>query len=115
MCIFLCVSLVGIISLGLYGNSADIEYLSYNQLLWLKIFSFVTYAVIAVFTYRGVKIVRWLMAAIILLSGIRASILGLFRIGWHQYFIKPSFIVLGLYFIFGGIVLLRLKNERILT
>jgi hypothetical protein len=111
ICIFLCVIFLGIISLGLFGNYTVIQYLSYNQLLILKILSFVTYSVIAFFTYRGVKIARWLMAAIILISGIHAFILSMFGTGWHQYIMKPSFIILGIYFIFGGIVLFRLKTE----
>lgn len=115
MCIFLCISLIGIISLSLFRNLADNQPLPYNQLLGLKMLSFIIYAVITYFTYKGVKIVRWLMAAIVLLTGIYAAILGIFGIGWHQYFLKPYFIVFGLYFIFGGIVLFRMKNSGFLT
>jgi len=115
ICIFLCVSLVGIISLGVYGNSTDIKHLPYNKLLGLKILSFVTYSVIAYFTYRGLKVVRWIMATIILLAGIHATFLGIFVVGWHQYFLKTYFTVFGLYFIFGGFFLFRLKNSEFLT
>jgi len=100
-------------------SNGNRRYGQYNQLLGLKILSFIIYAVIAYFTYKGVKIVRWLMAAIVLLTGIHAAILGIFGIGWHQYFLKPNFIVFGLYFIFGGIVggivLFRIKNSEFLT
>jgi hypothetical protein len=115
MCIFLCTSLIGIISLCLFKNLAVNKPLSYNQLLGLRILSFLIYTVIAYFTYKGVKIIRWLMAVIILLTGIHASFLGIFMIDWHQYFFKPYFIVFGLYFIFGGITLFRLKKNEFLT
>ena len=114
ICIFLCINLIGIISICLFKELADNHPLPYNQLLGLKILSFITYAVIAYFAYKGVKIVRWLMATIVLLTGMHASLLGIFGIGWHQYFLKPYFTIFGLYFIFGGIVLFRLKKNEFL-
>ena len=115
MGIFLIISLIGIINLILFRNLAGNQFLPYNQLMGLKILSFVTYSVIAYFTCRGVKVVRWLMAAIILLTGIHATFLGIFGVGWHQYLLKPYFTVFGVYFIFGGIVLFRMKNSGFLT
>ena len=112
---FLVVSLIGIINLCIFNESANNHPLPYNQLLGLKILSFITYAVTAYFTKKGVKLVKWLMAAFILLSGIHAAVLGIIGIGWHQYFLKTYSTVLGLYFIFGGIVLFRVSISEFLT
>ena len=108
--VFLSVSLIGIIGFIFYKDLAYTVSLPYNLLFALKILSFTAYAVIAYFTFKGIKIFRWLMAVIVLLTGIHGSILGILGIEWRQYFIKPYFIVLGLYFIFGGIVLFRLNK-----
>jgi len=111
MGVFLGMSLLGIVSSCLFKEIADNQPLPYNQLLVLKILAFITYAVMACFTYKGIKIASLLMGAIILLTGIHVAFLGICRIGWHQYFLKPYFTVFGLYLIFGGIVLSRLKNR----
>ena len=81
----------------------------YQQHLILKLLSFVTYAVLAFLTYKGIKLIRWLMAVLILLSGISMATGGLFIIEWDQSFLKPFTILFGLYFVFGGISLFRLK------
>ena len=113
--IFLCVNLIGLIGFFLFGKTEENQALPYNQMLGIKILSFITYTVIVYFTYKGVKIVRLLMAAIILITGINGIFLGIFRTDWHQYFLKPYFTILGFYFIFGGITLFRYKKNEFLT
>ncbi len=109
LCTFLAFFLFGLISFVVDKDSGNIQSLPYQQHLILKLLSFFTYAVLAFFTYKGIKIIRWVMAVIILLSGIPMAAGGLFGIEWDQYFLKPFAIVFGLYFVFGGISLFRLK------
>ena len=113
--IFLGVNLIGLIGFFLFGKLLGNQTLPYNQTLGIKILSFITYVVIVYFTYKGVKIVRLLMAAIVLLTGINGIFLGIFRIDWQQYLLKPYFTILGLYFIYGGIALFRYKKDEFLT
>ncbi len=109
---FLAVLLVGLTSFVVHKDSGNIQSLSYQNHFVLKLLSFITYAVLAFFTYKGIKLIRWLMAVLILLSGISMAASGFFGIEWDQYFLKPFAVVFGLYFVFGGISLFRLKNVK---
>jgi len=108
--IFLAVSLIGIIGLIFFKDLTNDKPSPYNQLLSLKILSFLTYAILAFFTHKGIRFIKWVMALIILLTGIHATALGIFGIEWRQYFVKPFFIIFGIYFVYSGIVLFRSKR-----
>ena len=72
--------------------------------------------IIAYLFYRGIKIFTWLMAAILLFTGIGATFAGIFKIEWHQYFTKSHLLIFGIYFVFGSVVLIRdarIRKERV--
>ena len=89
------------------GRNPDNENIPYEKLLLLKSVSFLTYLLLVYLTLKNIKLVTWLMAAVLLLTGVGSTILGIFRIDWEQYVVKPYFVIMGLYFIFGSIALLR--------
>ena len=105
--IFLTVHLLGVIWLLVTGGYPDNENIPYEKLLLLKSVSFLTYLLLVYLTLKNIKLVTWLMAAVLLLTGVGSTILGIFRIDWEQYVVKPYFVIMGLYFIFGSIALLR--------
>ena len=90
--------------------------MSYEKLLLLRSASFLTYLTLAYLSYKGIKIVTWLMATILLFSGLGATFTGIFRIEWHQYFMKSHFLIFGIYYVFGSVVLIRdpiMRKERV--
>ena len=105
--IFLAVHLLGVIWLLVTGGNPGNENIPYEKMLLLKSGSFLTYLLLVYLTLKNIKLVTWLMAAVLLLTGVGSTILGIFRIGWEHYVVKPYFVIMGLYFIFGSIALLR--------
>ena len=105
--IFLAVHLLGVIWLLITGGTSENQKLSYEKLLMLKSASFLIYSLLVYLTLKNIRLVTWLMAAALLLTGAGATFLGIFRIDWGQYFVKPFFIIFGIYFIFGSIALIR--------
>lgn len=100
--VFLNIYLLGILWLVFTGKSTHLEYMSYKQLLMAKLVSFGVYLSLAYLSLKNIKIVTWILAVLIVLSGTGATLLGVFRIDWSQFLMKPSFIVFGLYFVVGG-------------
>ena len=66
----------------------------------------IVYAALAFLTFRGNKIAMWIVTVSVLLSGIGTFLIGVFLIAVNQGAMKAAFILLGLYFIYGGIKLL---------
>jgi hypothetical protein len=105
--IFLAVHLSGMIRLLLTGRESDHQNIPFEKLLLLKSGAFFIYALLAYFTLKDIKLVAWLMAAIIFLTGVVFTFAGVFRIEWHQYIVKAYFITSGIYFVFGSFLLIR--------
>ncbi|OPY75704.1 MAG: hypothetical protein A4E64_01817 [Syntrophorhabdus sp. PtaU1.Bin058] len=94
---YLCIITVQLFySIGLKGIQNSTIYL-----LMLIVYSILTFL-----TFRGNKIAAWVVIVSILLSGIGAFLIGIFFITINQVTIKVTFILLGLYFMYGGIKLL---------
>ena len=114
--VFLSLQLFGIIWLLFTGEADALDYMSFEKLLLLRSASFLTYLTLAYLSYRGIKIFTWLMAAILLFSGIGATFAGIFKIEWHQYVMKSHLLIFSIYFIFGSVVLIRdpvMRKERV--
>ena len=114
--VFLSLYLFGIIWLLFTGEADALDYMSTEKLLLLRLASFLTYLTLAYLSYKGIKIFTWLMAAILLFSGIGATFAGIFKIEWHQYVMKSHLLIFGIYFIFGSVVLIRdpvMRKERV--
>jgi len=105
--VFLFIYLFGIISLIITKKTPGFDYIHYKQLLLTRSVSFLTCLTFAYLAYRGVRIITWIVAIFLLGFGCGTSMLGVFKIGWSQYILKFNFIIFGIYFIFGGIVLIR--------
>ena len=105
--VFLSQYLLGIMWLLFTRDANALKYISYEKLLILKTASFFIYLTLAYFSYRGFKIVSWIMAVILMCYGLRAIFVGLFRIEWHQYLVKSHLLIFGIYFIFASVVLIR--------
>ena len=114
ICIFLGVYIIGILSFILFGETGKIKYLSYSQILGLKLLSLLTYAIILYFIYKGVRVAQWFMALIIFFSGVHSLMVGFLGSNWNQYLIKTIFMIIGIYFIYGGIVIFRFKDDKII-
>ena len=89
-----------------------IEYPAY--LSELRLVAFVVLAFIAFFAARDSKTALWIVGIYLLLTNIFTIVFGLI-IPFHQYILKTVAIILGCYFTFGGVVLikraLRLKRN----
>jgi hypothetical protein len=104
--------LISIAWLLISNNANALEYMSFNKALLLRAAALIIYFIIAFLSFKGFKFATWLMVAILLFTGIGNAALGLFRIGWDQYILKPYFAVLGLYFIFGASALVFYAAKR---
>jgi len=67
----------------------------------------VVYSTLTFLAFRGNKIATWIVIISVLLSGIGTFMIGVFLIAVNQAAMKTIFVLLGLYFIYGGIALLR--------
>ncbi len=66
----------------------------------------IAYSTLSFLTFRGNKIATWIVIASVLLSGVGSFLIGVFLIPISEVAMKAIFILLGLYFIYGGIELL---------
>ena len=71
--IFLAVHLLGVIWLLVTGENTENQNIPYEKLLLLKSFSFLTYVLLVFLTLKNIKLVTWLMAAALLLTGIGST------------------------------------------
>ena len=74
---------------------------SMPYLLMLLVYSALTF-----FAFRGNKIAAWIVIISVLLSGIGTFLIGVLLVTANQAAMKTIFVLLGLYFIYGGIALL---------
>ena len=110
---FISINVFGLLEFVFFKELAHDTPLPYEQYLLIKIASLTVYSIFAYFTYKDIKLIRWLMALIILLTGLIGVLMGVFKIDWHQYFLKPYFIIFGIYFIYGGMILFRSSNSLV--
>ena len=66
----------------------------------------IVYSTLIFLVFKGNKIATWIVIVSVLLSGVGAFLIGVFLIAVNQATMKVTFILLGLYFICGGIKLL---------
>jgi len=76
-----------------------------------RIGGFLLYSVFTYLALKKNKIALWIMAISIFVPGVLGFITGVFFVSISQYLIKPLFIIISAYFIFGGIILLPLKKN----
>lgn len=67
---------------------------------------------LTVFTGKGSQIAARLMGLLLLVSGIGAVVVGVVVFPLAEYMLKTANIVLGLYFTYGGILLLAPEKKR---
>ena len=64
------------------------------------------FVLLAVLAYRNIKVGTWLMAFILLFTGVGGFLMGAFLISFSQYLMTSFFILVGLYFTYGGVLLI---------
>jgi hypothetical protein len=84
-----------------FANGEDLTYLP-----WLRLGSVVLLIIASYFAIKGNQVALWIMG-ILLIFNIFAVIGGLLLIPIHQYVLKFVAIILGGYFVYGGIVLIK--------
>lgn len=104
--VFLSVYSAGLIWLIVTGKSDALEYMSYKKLIVAKFLSFSIYLLLSYLSLRNIKIATLIMAVLILLSGAGSTLMGVFRVSWNQFILKPYFVIFGLYFTFGAVSLI---------
>ncbi len=67
----------------------------------------VSYFVLSYLTYKRNIIAGWAMVIFLFLSGISSILFGIFAVPVAQYMIKFFSVILGAYFSYGGIILLK--------
>ena len=110
--LFLLMNFIGVIWLLYTGKSPALEYMSLKKLLLLKTAALIIYLLFVYLSLRNIKFITWLMVCILLFSGLGTASLGIFRVEWTQYFLKPYFTVFGIYFIFGAVTLIYYGVKR---
>ena len=87
----------------------------FEKLIALRFAALLIYALLAYLTLKNFKIAVWLMAAVLVIIGTGTSILGLFIVGFQQYIFKLFSVIIGVYFVSGGIMLpknrLKMVNQ----
>lgn len=85
-----------------------------GQAVGFKFLDLITIILLVFFTDKDKIVAKWILAALILFSGVHGFIMGIFAVPLSQYVLKPLFIILGIYFSFGGILLIKkTKNKEI--
>lgn len=103
---FIFVQVFGLIWLVVSGKTSSHNYMSFDNFLLLKIATLLFYLLLVYLSLKNIKVVTWILAAILLYSGVGSSFIGIFRIEWYQYFLKAYFFIFGIYFIFGSVALI---------
>ena len=76
-------------------------------LIAARTLALVSYFVLAYLTYRRNIIAGWAMVFFLFLSGISSILFGLFAVPIAQYILKLFGVILGAYFLYGGIILFK--------
>ena len=66
-----------------------------------------SYFVLSYLTYKRNVIAAWVMVILLLLSGVTTFSIGILTVPIAQYMIKYLYIIMGAYFLYGGIILLK--------
>jgi ribose/xylose/arabinose/galactoside ABC-type transport system permease subunit len=64
------------------------------------------YSTLTFLAFRGNKIAAWIVIISVLVSGIGTFLIGIFLVAVNQVAMKSIFVLLGLYYIYGGVTLL---------
>jgi len=75
-----------------------------------RVVGFLVPVLLAILTYKKIKVALWLMAFTLLVGGISGFLVGVIHVPMSQYYFKPIAIILGLYFTYGGIMLIKDKQ-----
>ena len=83
-----------------------------DTVFFARISKFLLCCVLTYMALKKYKIIIWIMAIWIYVTGVSGFIAGVFFVSISQYLLKPFSILISAYFIFGGIILLPLKREQ---
>ena len=109
---FLLTYLISIAWLLFSDTSSALLYMSFNQALLIRVGAFLIYLMFSYLSVRNIKFATWIMVLVLLYTGLGNTALGLFRVGWDQFILKPYFIIFGIYFIFGAVTLIYYATKR---
>jgi hypothetical protein len=102
---FLLVNFITLLAFVLHGESTRRRFLSYHEQVAFRSAAFVIYSLIAFLAYRGSRFFTLVMCLFLVVTGVLGLALGVLGVNWHQYFLKLYFIALGVYFVYGSVVL----------
>ena len=78
-----------------------------------RIFGLAVPVLLTFFAIKEFRFAQWLMALTVLVAGVSGLFTGLFLVPFSQYFLKVIFIILGIYFSYGGYILVKTTKEKI--
>jgi hypothetical protein len=107
---FLLVNFIGLLAFVLDGKSTRHPFLPYHEQVAFRGAVFVMYSMIAFLSYRGSRFFTLVMCFFVGVTGILGLSLGVLGVTWYQYFLKLYFIALGVYFIYGSVVLFKSRR-----
>ncbi len=77
-----------------------------------NLFVLIVYGVLVALIYKGSKIANWIMIVLILISGIGSSVIGIALVPFDQLITKSFLMLIGIYFIYGGIKLITIARSE---
>jgi hypothetical protein len=106
--------LLSYIVLKAYQLGYSIVYsLESSRIILVRTVGLVVFSILAILTYKNIKVARWLMGLNLLIIGLANLVLGIFGISISQYVLKPFTIIIGAYFMYGGWILLSPQKQSI--
>jgi len=110
--VFLSVHLINLIWLFITREASDYQGIPFLQMMTLRTVAIVIYAMLSYWALKNIKFVTWIMAVVILFTGVSLVLLGILKVEWHQYMVKSYFMIIGIYFVFGSISLIRKRSMK---
>jgi len=106
--------LLSFIVLKAYALGYSLVYsLESSRIILIRTVGLVVFSILAILTYKNIKVARWLMGLTLLITGLGNLVLGIFVISISQYVFKPFTITIGAYFMYGGWTLLSPQAQSV--
>ncbi len=103
--IFIGIEWIGLFEILFYRDHTVGYALPYEKLLFFRSISTLVYSILVFLALKNIKLFNWIMTVVLFFSGLHSLMVGVFRFGANELFIKSIYIGFGLYFIFGTIIL----------
>jgi hypothetical protein len=108
--------LLSYILLKAYTLAYSLVYsLESSRIVLVRIVGLAVFSILAILTYKNIKVARWLIGLTLLITGLGNLVLGIFVISISQYVLKPFTIIIGAYFMYGGWILLSPQEQSIVS